>query len=240
MCTVSFLPLSDGGYIITSTRDEKIVRKPANHPAMHELKGIPVYFPQDQQALGTWIAASAEGSTLCLLNGGLKIHTPSPPYKKSRGLVLLDLISSSQDIFRAIETYHFDGIEPFTLIAVHHKQAELWEFRWDGSKLHQCEKSYNNPHIWSSVTLYSSDVIQARADWFRLWLQEQNEFSMEKILNFHMTAGSGDIRNDIRMNRDDETKTVSITCVQVSENDHFMHYEDLTTLKSSDISISIS
>ena len=68
MCTVSFLPL-DNGFILTSNRDERALRKPAEFPATYQSNSGTVTFPRDGKAGGTWIAAS-KTKMICLLNGG--------------------------------------------------------------------------------------------------------------------------------------------------------------------------
>src|SRR4051812_35703302 len=116
MCTVTYLPTHQNGFILTHSRDEKAIRKPALSPQAVIIGGQEVYFPQDPQGKGTWIATSAY-TTLCLLNGAYIAHEPQPPYKHSRGLVLLHFFDyASIDNFIAL--YDFDGIEPFTLIMV--------------------------------------------------------------------------------------------------------------------------
>ena len=74
MCTVSYLPLSQTDYILTSNRDETVER-PVCFPINQYLIGErTVYFPKDQQAGGTWIATTGDSVTLCLLNGGFEPH----------------------------------------------------------------------------------------------------------------------------------------------------------------------
>ncbi|HWZ21081.1 MAG TPA: NRDE family protein, partial [Cytophagaceae bacterium] len=87
MCTVTYLPKPNGEYILTSSRDEKIVRPAAAVPQCYTIGGKSIVFPKDPTAGGSWIAYAGE-KTVCLLNGGFKKHISNPPYKKSRGLVV--------------------------------------------------------------------------------------------------------------------------------------------------------
>ncbi len=69
------------------------------------------------------------GLSAVLLNGAIKAHQPEPPYRKSRGLILLDLIAASSPA-DAFEETDFNGIEPFTVILFENKN--LYSGKWDG------------------------------------------------------------------------------------------------------------
>lgn len=225
MCTVTYLPLYGKGFILTSSRDEKAIRPPAQCPQLRILSGQDVYFPQDPQGKGTWMATSRQ-TTLCLLNGAFIPHTPQPPYKHSRGLVILHFFEfESLDAF--LDQYDFQGIEPFTLIIV--EENRLVELRWTGKKLITHEKDSHKPAIWSSVTLYSSEVIAKRTHWFRDWLRGRVTSSVEDIRRFHQTAGDGDGENDLRMNRGNQLYTVSLTSIRKDPQQVEIFYEDLLT-----------
>ncbi|MFW0694651.1 hypothetical protein ACN091_10365, partial [Aliarcobacter butzleri] len=81
--------------------------------------------------------AMTTGLTACLLNGAFVAHTPQPPYKHSRGLVVLDAFDYvSIDSF--INQYSFTGIEPFTLLLAETDRLSgqrLVELRWNGRRL---------------------------------------------------------------------------------------------------------
>src|SRR5215470_17195971 len=91
MCTVTFIRSADKIYI-TSNRDEKHWRSSAFPPTVYPCTSGKLLFPKDGDAGGTWIAAHENGNAIVFLNGGFVRHTPQPPYRKSRGLILLDLI----------------------------------------------------------------------------------------------------------------------------------------------------
>ena len=57
MCTVSFIPFPDERFIFTSNRDENPKRAAT---ALHELEveGKTLFFPQDEQAKGSWFVFS--------------------------------------------------------------------------------------------------------------------------------------------------------------------------------------
>ena len=156
MCTVSFLPLKDG-FILTSNRDELKARK-ADFPRTYNSKSGVITFPQDPKSGGTWIAGGTT-KMICLLNGAFEKHQHTPPYRHSRGKVILDAFDSkSFSEFR--DNYDFSNLEPHTLVMIEFEtELKVVELRWDGEKKHISNKPSQNPHIWSSATLYPNDII---------------------------------------------------------------------------------
>ncbi|TND05099.1 MAG: hypothetical protein FD123_3719 [Bacteroidetes bacterium] len=231
MCTVTYLPGPGNSFILTSNRDEKELRRKAQPPRKFSLKGQSVFFPKDMEAGGTWIATGKNHFTLCLLNGGFQKHIPDPPYRVSRGLVLLDFFLY-RDAAHFASEYDFNRIEPFTLVVLDTSAGlDLVELVWDGKRISATPKDKNLPHIWSSVTLYENEVIAQRRNWFDNWLKESYRFEMKEIMHFHEFGGTGDKMNDLLMNRNNEVLTVSITSIHKSEQGVCMKYKDMTEKK---------
>lgn len=222
MCTVTFIPVRDKLYI-TSNRDEKHWRSNALPPAIHAGQLGNLLFPQDGDAGGTWIAAHENGNAIVFLNGGFVRHTPQPPYRKSRGLVLLDLLNTADPVRHFKET-QLGGIEPFTAVVW---TGQLFECRWDGEKKHMTQLPASEPHIWSSATLYDEEVVAKRKSWFNKWLQKHPTPTPNDILHFHQFTGDGDAHNDLRMNRNGQVFTVSVTLLALTDELTRMHYLDL-------------
>lgn len=229
MCTVTYLPVGANQFILTSNRDEQSIRKSALPPRKFSIGAQAVYYPKDQQAGGTWIATSGSNYTLCLLNGARKKHLPNPPYKRSRGLMLLDFFDyNNVELFA--ETYSFEGIEPFTLILLESiMEVKVYELLWDGENVQLREKNSALPMIWSSVTLYERHIIEERQQWFDVWLKERLDFDLDKIMHFHEFGGNGNEHNDLKMNRNGQVLTVSITSIEKSESGTFMKYKDVAS-----------
>jgi hypothetical protein len=223
MCTVTYIPTKEFTFL-TSNRDEKNWRTDAHAPAVYSFPSGKIVFPKDGDAGGTWIAAHENGNIVIFLNGGFKPHTPSPPYRKSRGLILLDIISHAfpLDAFAIID---LDNIEPFTAIIFYNNR--LFECRWDGSKKHHHEVDAQAPHIWSSVTLYDEETIRKRKKWFDDWIAVNKNPSRDDILHFHQFTGDGDAHNDLMMNRNGKVFTVSITSIGIDGAGMKMNYLDL-------------
>jgi Transport and Golgi organisation 2 len=227
MCTVSYIP-SAGGVIITSNRDEKLVRTPALAPAAFLHTTGFITYPKDAQAGGTWFAVHENGNAAVLLNGAFEKHTSRPPYKISRGLVLLDILDNERPLNRFLQM-PMDAamVEPFTLVLW--QQQLLYECRWDGAAKHYVQKDNSRPHIWSSVTLYDAAIRQKRENWFRQWLQQCPQPQQAQAMAFHHFGGDGNSENDLVMNRDNLLSTVSITSVELGQEKTGMLYNDLLT-----------
>lgn len=225
MCTVTFLPKGPSSFILTSNRDEAPSRA-AVHPAWYELHDRQLYFPKDPQAGGTWIVTDKSRFTLCLLNGAFEAHKRNPPYRLSRGQMVLEFFRFA-NVRRFLSEYEFQGIEPFTLVMVEtEQQTSLTELIWDGSEAHIRNPASSRPHIWSSATLYPKEIAEQRFGWFEQWLREHPEYHQEDIIDFHKYGGRGDLWNDFVMKRGDHLQTVSITSVAKNGGFH-MTYEDL-------------
>jgi hypothetical protein len=223
MCTVTFIPVKDK-FFITSNRDEKILRKPALPPTVYNLEGASIIFPKDSGAGGTWIAMHENGNAIVLLNGGFKKHTSAPPYIKSRGIVLLDVIKTISP-FKTFSVLNLSGVEPFTIVLL--DNSVLYECRWDGKNKYRKELDIIKPYIWSSVTLYDNEIVQKREQWFKEWLAKNPQPTMRDILNFHLFTGDGDKHNDLRMNRNGEMLTLSVTGMEINNDKGTMQYYDL-------------
>lgn len=223
MCTVTYIPGKEG-FSITSNRDEKSWREPALAPQLYSFDTGTILFPKDPHAGGTWIASHENGNAIVFLNGAFEAHTPEPPYKKSRGVVLLDLINSHSPC-NSFLSINLNNIEPFTAIIF--DQGFLFECRWNGSRKFRENLDASSPYIWSSATLYDKLVRDKRQRWFESWIREKGHPSLQEILHFHRFTGDGDQQNDLFMNRDGKVGTVSITSVQVQHSKITMHYLDL-------------
>jgi len=185
-----------------------------------------ILFPKDGKAGGTWIALHNNGNAMVLLNGAKEKHHHNPPYKKSRGLVFLDIFDASFPSMHFKKT-NLDNIEPFTLVIWDKNQ--LFEAIWDGKNACIEEIDPTLPYIWSSVTLYDKEVREKREEWFNIWLEESSSRTIESILDFHRFGGEGDEQIDLRMNRNGLLKTVSITGIELTTEKSVMYYNDMLT-----------
>jgi uncharacterized protein with NRDE domain len=225
MCTVTYIPGKDGCFI-TSSRDEKSIRGRALFPQAYKIDDAMMVYPKDADNGGTWIAMAKNGNAAVLLNGAFTKHIPQPPYKKSRGLVFLEILSGNAPV---MQFFHLKlrHIEPFTIIIL--EKNRLYECRWDDNRKHCKQLLKSKPYIWSSATLYSEETATKRRQWFDTWLAQNPAPLQEDIQQFHLFAGDGDKRNDICMNRDNQMFTVSVTSMELGTYKGTMLYNDLQT-----------
>lgn len=222
--------MPSGGFVLTSNRDEKLIRTPALSPQAYLINEIKLFFPKDPQGSGTWLATDTHQTVVCLLNGGFVPHAPKLAYKHSRGLVPIHFFSY-ENAPHFYEEYEFDNIEPFTLMIVH--KNELFQIIWDGKKAHILELDAKKPHILSSVTLYSSPIISERQIWFTNWLKQHNNLlTQQKMIDFHTFGGNGNLENDLIMTRNIGLQTVSISSIMCENAQTTFFYKDLLSNKT--------
>lgn len=235
MCTVSFVN-SNGRIIITSNRDEKTLRPNAIEPKNYLINNRNVIFPKDNKAGGTWFAVNENGTVLVLLNGADEKHVLKDSYRKSRGLVVLELISSDS-VTEEWQKIDLENIEPFTLVLF--EDGKLYQLRWNETEKSKLELDINQSHIWSSSTLYPQEIREKRASWFSAFLnttrgkaglsEAKPKVNPQEMFNFHRYTEEGNAENGLVINRNGALKTLSITQAVVEKNKVAVRYNDLIT-----------
>lgn len=227
MCTVSFVCTNDT-IIITSNRDEKVIRPSAIPPKNYTLNGKNIIYPKDPKAGGTWYVVDENGTVLVLLNGADEKHQLELPYRKSRGLIVLEMISSvSPKMFW--DEIDLEKIEPFTLVLFQEKQ--LFQLRWNGAKKSTVDLEIDKNYVWSSSTLYSKEIREQRSNWFYAFLDSNPEITEAKMLHFHRYTEADNNEHGLVINRNDELKTLSITQSVIEKNKVMIHHLDLIAVK---------
>lgn len=229
MCTVTFIPLTNNNFILTSNRDESTLRETL-HPKQYLENDVEMIYPKDKIAGGTWIGTSSKKRLVCILNGAFVKHSRKTAYKKSRGVIAKEILAHN-DVELFIFELQLKDIEPFTVIIADWNEVnlKLYELIWDGNQKH-ITKLKNEPKIWSSSTLYDSESKELRITWFNNWLLK-NDLSSESILKFHHSK-VGDLEQSIYMKRS-YVETVSITSIKKEKNSISISYEDLVHSKKS-------
>jgi len=223
MCTVSFIYKGNKDFMLISNRDEAVNRKTIA-PKLYEENGVALLYPKDEFAGGTWIGSSSKNRLLCLLNGSFVKHERKLSYKKSRGVLVKELLAVD-DVSKELDLYDFEGIEPFTLIVVDwNSDLKLIELAWDGGNV-QITSLPLEPKIWSSSTLYNTEMKLMRKQWFEEFLS-QNGSSSKEMLYFHEYYGVGDSMLDLKIDRG-LLKTVSITMFEKKNTNIQVVYKDL-------------
>ena len=114
--------------------------------------------------------------------------------------------------------------------AIETERVKLYELKWDEVKVELITHDSSLPQIWSSVTLYSQEVIKERKKWFEVWSLKNSNYTTDSILNFHHFGGNGSEENDLIINRSTK-KTVSICCINKNLSHTDIIYEDIVNKK---------
>ncbi len=223
MCTVTYIP-NQSGFHLTSNRDEHISRGKAIAPRKYRQGRNTLLYPKDSDKNGSWVTAKSNGDLVVLLNGAFVKHHRQAEYKRSRGLVLMDIIEAENPV-QFYQTMNLYGIEPFTIIL--YTTGNLYECRWDGGKRHIALLDDKTAYIWSSVTLYDKMARAKRDSWFSDYRSAAQPATTSGILHFHLHGGEGDLKDGLVINRDGKMKTMSITNICVTPAGMTMTYADL-------------
>ena len=226
MCTVSYIVNKDS-FIITSNRDEHIGRPLAFMPKEETINGMNLIYPKDPKAGGSWFAVNENHAVTVLLNGAFNRHQSGGKYLRSRGLVLLD-VASSTDPWQTLQRIKLDRIEPFTIVLL--QEFKLFEFRWDGTEKFFKEMDPKENYIWSSTTLYTDEVIQTREKLFQKFIDRKVEKDARRILDFH-TNDHNDRENGFIIDRENGLKTFSITQAIIQQDLASLRHIDLLNRK---------
>lgn len=204
MCTVIYSPTSTG-WLISSLRDEDPLRPRATFKP-EGLKDAAFTGPVDPKGGGSWFMVNKNSNTIVLLNGAFQNHIVQRNYRKSRGLIVRELIQEDSPA-AAWETTDLDQIEPFTLVMV--VNGILWEAVWDGNDKYLSAPNPQDPHIWSSSTLYDTSAKMNRKAHFQSWCHELSDGKEERLM-----AGFRSLKdnsNGFLINRNEKIKTLSHT-----------------------------
>lgn len=223
MCTVSFVN-TKGKIVLTSNRDEKTIRPIAITPKIYRIKGKNMIFPKDSKAGGSWCVLDEKGTVLILLNGASIKHEVKAAYRKSRGLIVLDIISHVSPL-ALWQDINLEDIEPFTLVL--YQEKRLFQLRWNGEEKESIELDPTKNYIWSSVTLYSEEISIERASWFAAFLENQPKNLSSQMIRFHKYTQEENKENGLVINRNNAIRTVSITQVVFEKNKMSIGYHDL-------------
>lgn len=223
MCTVLFLP-AESKVTLVSCRDEDPGRPSAAVPSTFEENNTQLMYPKDGAAGGTWMGVNEYGYIIILLNGAFENHVKEPFYRKSRGLLVKELLATPYPTAYWY-SMQLHQIEPFTLIIW--ANGSLHQLVWDGSNQHHFELDPQQPHIWSSATLYNEAAQQQRKDWFQQGLLNHSLNDSTQILSF--LTSHNDEENGFVMKRNAQLSTLSISIVEQINGVTTFAYHDMKT-----------
>lgn len=228
MCTVSFI-IKDEKVIITSNRDEQTSRPLALKPEKIKYDTKNILFPKDEKGGGTWLAVDELGNAIVLLNGAFKRHIPQKKYRKSRGLIVLDIITHENPA-SFLEEIALENIEPFTIILWTNTQ-KLYELIWNGTEKFIQELPKNQHYIYSSVTLYDENTRTMRKQWFENFIIQNPKITPDLIRDFHTNTATDNKENGLIINRNEQVKTYSVTQITIEKQDIMMIHHDILAQK---------
>ena len=223
MCTISIVPAKDK-LIFTFSRDEQTGRKTPEYLMQVDLGFKKIYYARDTRAGGTWFSADDKGNVALLFNGGFTKHEKTGVYARSRGLVLLELISavSMLDNFNAMA---LDNIEPFSLILF--SAGELFRAVWNGHSKQILPLNPGQHHIFSSATLYTDEVQLQRKAWLEDFLAGLPHITDQDMYAFHNAYNPSDKENGLVIDRNGSLRTLSISQAIVNEKETFIKHWDV-------------
>jgi hypothetical protein len=221
MCTVVFIPKGDK-YFFASLRDESPSRPKAVVPDIYKDGDSVILSPIDAMAGGTWLGLTASGSVIILLNGGFEKHERKTNYRKSRGLIVTELLASNLPVVNW-NLMDMQDVEPYTLVVWN--EGNLFQLVWDGEHKHGTLLKSDQPYIWSSSTLYDQQARMHRSELFQQWIGMNTPVSSLSVFNFFKSYT--DSENGFLMNRNEQTKTLSYTFIELQTDDSAeMQYHD--------------
>lgn len=222
MCTLSYV-CNNRKIIITSNRDEKVLRPSAIAPKNYLINNKNIFFPKDPKAGGTWFAVTEKGEIIVLLNGAKEKHLPKANYRKSRGIIVLEMGSADNptDYWSNVD---LSDIEPFTIVLI--QKNMLLQFRWDSFEKETTKLDASQNHIWSSATLYDAETRKIRADWFEDFLVQNQALIPKDVFDFHQFKENENKKNGLIIDRE-YLKTLSITQAIIDQNHIVLNYLDL-------------
>jgi hypothetical protein len=170
MCTVAFVPLPEGGYLLGHNRDERPARAPGQPPRLLEGARCRALAPRDPDAGGTWITVNAAGVTVCVLNAAEGNPRRLPAEPRSRGLIVRDLacvggvdgarlwLEEAREVLAWTRAFHLVAVEPARRPSGH---ARVARFRWDGQEADW--EASDGPALFVSSLLQPAQVERERS-----------------------------------------------------------------------------
>lgn len=215
MCTVSWVH-DDRGYQLLFNRDEKRTRKKAMTPRLAVRDGVRFLAPVDGDFGGTWIASNELGVSVCLLNGANLTCSSGCHSRKarSRGLLLLDLISSSSvaAICERVRDAELAAFAPLTL-AVFEPDKPTALIEWNGSR--KTFVSQSEPCFMLTSSSFDTEGVRKRRQEEFGHLMTSGPGDAKLLSAFHQSHSPHRSAYSVCMHRPD-AETVSFSRVLVS------------------------
>lgn len=221
MCTLTYR-LTATGYEIFFNRDEQHRRDQALPPQMD--RKLNALYPIDPVGKGTWLAVHQSGVSLALLNYYQAEKKNNTKQIKSRGEIILTLLSTPGNIVEALKVMILTYYQPFQLCVflpgLSLSVSKVLFFQWDGKCLTELQQTI--PITSSSVDY--PEVYQARKNKFAQMVAT-SEPTSQQLINFHQSKQSSG-KLSVQMSRSD-AKTVSFSHICVGPEISFSYLDYL-------------
>ncbi len=220
MCTVIYIPQINKK-IFASLRDENPNRHTVSTPTTFIAETTTYISPTDPMGGGSWVGINNKGNVIILLNGGFVKHEQHSKYKKSRGLIVKELLENETPIFEWM-MMELNDIEPFSLVV--YTEDMLFQLVWDGKEKHKLRLNELSCHIFSSSTLYTPIAKNFREELFKKMIENSDAITEESLLNFFKS--NDDPENGFLINRNEKVKTLSLSYIEVNNQYLCLSYHD--------------
>src|SRR6266496_3668798 len=209
MCTVTFIPKRHGFYL-GMNRDERIARGPATPPACLESACIAAIYPRDIEG-GTWIGVNQFGVAFALLNWNDVALDSNVEKRRSRGLLIPELLSSAslQQAQARIKQMDLSGTLPFRLVAVSNESRMIQEFQWDTRSVTTETRSWGLRH-WFSSSLSDQEAGTKRGETCQIARRHSQAGSLAWMRKLHRSHLGGPGPFSICVHREN-VRTLSYT-----------------------------
>lgn len=225
MCTASLIATGQRSWRFAFNRDELRDRAPAEAPSLCTVDGVACAWPVDGAAGGTWIAASARGLVLALLNRNADDaeRWRRSAGLRSRGAIIPELIASpgAGAALDALAERPLDRFAPFALIVI--DDGTVATATWDGSALSLAPVEAGGPRMWASSGYGDERVRAPRAAAFAAVAADPDPARQDA---FHAGREGADHVAWVAMRRDD-ARSVSRTVIAVDPTALHLRYAPL-------------
>lgn len=203
MCTLTWLRRADG-FELFFNRDEKKTRAPERPPEIFERDGVRFLAPRDGQDQGTWIGVNDRGLAVALLNRYVPNTGPEREQFRSRGLLLMDLLTAlhRSEVGERLAETELERYRPFSLFSADPAgRARLFE--WTGWHLEETDE----PDALMPLASSSFDQALARVHRRNLYADLVAERGAPPdeaaLLDFHRSHAGGPGPFSVCMHRTD-------------------------------------
>lgn len=235
MCTVSVIPLEDGGVRVLCSRDEQRSRALAEPPAERACGDRLAVFPRDPDGGGTWVGANDAGLACTVLNRADAASSADSKTGRdfaSRGEIVPELLqaASLDDAVRLAEAIDPERYRSFRLMVVGGGEAALLRAD-DGAVRVVWRAPIGEPRMETSSGLGDHLVEGPRQELFdemvlgafRDGMAGDGLVRVQDSFHRHRWADRPELSVD--MSRED-AETVSLTTVEVTAGSVVVRYLD--------------